>query len=154
MQKSLIMAALASLIPLAGAKAAAMQFTGRSVQIYVCTAAEGHYAWHLKAPEAVLLDGSGKEAGHHFAGPSWQALDGSTIVGEPLVASAAPQPGSVPWLVLRVRSHIGEGTFAGVTYVARTQTEGGAAPASGCDPSHADAEIRIGYSATYVLFAP
>ena len=36
-------------------------------------------AWTLKAPDAQLIDKKGKPFGKHFAGPSWQASDGSSI---------------------------------------------------------------------------
>ena len=39
-----------------------------------------------------------------------------------------------------------------VAYVVRTRTEGGVAPATGCDASHADAEVRVPYSAVYLFF--
>ncbi len=125
---------------------------GEGVQIYTCTQAAGSYGWRLKAPEAMLADAAGDAWGRHFAGPSWQANDGSTIVGDPLVTSPAPQAGSIPWLVLTVKSHTGEGLFANVAYVVRSATVGGAAPASGCDEAHAGAETRVDYSATYTFF--
>ncbi len=91
-------------------------------------------------------------AGHHFAGPTWRANDGSAIVGSVLIAAASPHPGSVPWLVLAAKSHSGAGRFADVAFVVRSQTEGGVAPASGCDPAHAGAQVRVAYQATYVFF--
>ena len=39
------------------------------------------------APDASLLDAKGQVIGKHFAGPSWQANDGSIVVGEALNAS-------------------------------------------------------------------
>jgi hypothetical protein len=134
------------------ADAPAIQMVGRGVQIYSCQPAGTSFAWKLKGPDAVLYASVGKPAGRHFAGPSWQAADGSTIVGQPLVSSPPPQPGSIAWLVLRVISSSGEGLFANVTYVTRTATEGGVAPASGCDPAHPGAETRSPYSATYTFF--
>ncbi len=136
----------------AQAAGAAIELQGKGFQIYTCQASPGGFAWQLKAPDAALSDASGAVAGRHFAGPSWQANDGSTVVGEVLTASPAPLPGAIPWLVLRAKSHSGSGVFAPVAYIARTDTQGGAAPASGCDAAHKDAEIRVAYAATYVLF--
>lgn len=130
----------------------AIVLLGKGVQIYGCTRAEAGYAWTLKAPDAVLSDADGHSIGHHFAGPSWQAEDGSTVTGELLATSQAPQAGAIPWLVLRARTHAGDGLFAGVSYIVRSATQGGTAPATGCDPAHADAEARVGYSATYTFF--
>lgn len=145
----------AALLP-STAQAAALEFLGKGVQVYECTApaAGGSPAWHLKGPDAVLLDATGQEAGKHFAGPSWQAKDGSTVVGKVLVASPAPRSGAVPWLVLEVVSHHGSGRFAAVTYVSRTDTNGGAAPATGCDAAHLNAQTWVPYNAIYTLFAP
>ena len=138
---------LAGAAPLPGAVA----LQGRGVQIYDCIAAPGGFAWRLKAPDARLFDARGQDVGHHFAGPSWQAADGSTVVGE-VVASSAGAAGAIPWLVLRVKSHAGTGLFGPVTYVVRSQTIGGAAPDGGCDKDHLGAQARVGYSATYTFF--
>jgi hypothetical protein len=99
------------------------------------------------------MDGAGAEIGHHFAGPSWQASDGSTVVGEVVVSDPAPQPSSIPWLLLRAKSHSGSGALASVGYIARIQTEAGLVPANGCDATHTGAERRVPHSALYVFFS-
>ena len=134
------------------AHAAAIVLTGTGAQIYTCAQAEGGYGWKLKAPDAVLTDAAGRRVGHHFAGPSWQSDDGSLVTGEVLVASPAPQAGAIPWLVLAAKSHTGQGSFAGVAYIVRSATQGGVAPAAGCDAAHAGSETRVDYSATYTFF--
>lgn len=136
----------------AQAGGSAIELRARGFQVYACAQAAGAFAWHLKGPDAVLTNDAGAEMGRHFAGPSWQAKDGSTVVGETLVASPSPAAGSIPWLVLRAKSHSGDGAFASVGYIARLQTEGGAAPTAGCDQSRAGAEARVPYNAVYVLF--
>lgn len=144
---------MASLITCGAAQAApAFQLTGKGVQIYVCQPTASGFGWTLKGPEAVLTDSGGKVVGRHFAGPSWQAKDGSTVVGEALVASPSPATGSAAWLVLHAKSHAGAGVFADVAYIARTMTDGGAAPSAGCDAAHATVEVREPYSATYSFF--
>ena len=95
---------------------------------------------------------NGASAGHHFAGPTWQANDGSAIVGAVISSSPSPQAGSVAWLILGAKSHSGTGRFADISYVVRSLTEGGAAPAMGCDAGHAGGETRVGYQATYLFF--
>jgi hypothetical protein len=42
--------------------------------------------------------------------------------------------------------------MSNIAYVVRTRTEGGVAPATGCDASHANTEIRVPYSAVYLFF--
>ena len=53
------------------------------VQIYECAAADNgaRYEWKFKAPDATLLDFGGRPMGTHYAGPTWKAPDGSTVVG-------------------------------------------------------------------------
>src|SRR5438552_11715535 len=46
-------------------------------QIYACKGDGAQFAWTLKAPDAQLFDKEGKSFGKHFAGPSWEANDGS-----------------------------------------------------------------------------
>lgn len=133
-------------------KQPAIEAFGKGVQIYTCKQAAATYAWTLKAPEATLSDAKGNVIGKHFAGPSWQASDGSTVVGEALNASPSPDAGAIPWLVLHAKSHAGNGTMSNIAYVVRTRTEGGAAPATGCDAGHANAEVRVPYSAVYIFF--
>jgi hypothetical protein len=134
------------------ARRSAIEAFAKGVQIYTCNASHGQYAWVLKAPEASLSDAKGHALGKHYAGPSWQSEDGSVVVGEPLSVSPSPDAGAIPWLVLHAKSHQGEGVMASVQYIVRMRTEGGVAPASGCDAAHADAEVRVPYSAVYVLF--
>lgn len=134
------------------AKPHAIEAFAKGVQIYSCKAAGGSYAWTLKSPDATLSDASGHAIGKHFAGPSWQAADGSVVVGEAVNASPSPDAGAVAWLVLHAKSHSGDGDMASVQYIVRTRTEGGAAPATGCDAAHASAEVRVPYSAVYLFF--
>ena len=46
-------------------------------QVYTCKADGAQFTWTLKAPDAQLFDKDGKPFGKHFAGPSWEASDGS-----------------------------------------------------------------------------
>ena len=129
----------------------------KGVQIYACkaTAADpGKFAWTFKAPEADLTDEDGRKIGKHYAGPTWEANDGSKVVGEVLKKADAPRPGAVPWLLLKARTNEGTDTFATVTYIQRFDTEGGVAPAAGCDQSHVKPEVRVPYSATYYFYVP
>lgn len=134
------------------ARPAALEAFGKGVQIYACGKVNGAYAWHLQGPDASLLDVKGQVIGKHFAGPSWQAQDGSIVVGETVNASPAPDAGAIPWLVLHAKSHSGSGAMASVQYIVRTRTEGGLAPATGCDAGHAGGEVRVPYNAVYLFF--
>jgi hypothetical protein len=108
----------------------------------------------LKAPDAKLLDDSGKEIGSHFAGPTWKLADGSQVQGALVASMPSPEAGSVPWLLLRAKPGTATGTFANVAFIRRTETHGGAAPESGCQTSvDAGKTAQIPYSATYTFYA-
>ena len=123
-------------------------------QIYTCKADGEQYAWTLKGPEAQLTTENGKPFGKHFAGPTWEANDGSRVTGKAVANAASPNTESIPWLLLTVVSRSGNGVLVPVTSVQRINTKGGKAPASGCDAAHSGGELRAPYSADYVFFAP
>ncbi len=122
---------------------------GEGVQIYTCVQ-DGDWKWKLKAPEATLFDASHHAFGKHFAGPKWRLNDGSEVQGK--LITSKPHTGTIPWLVLSATSTGGNGKLSQVTTVERTETDGGVAPASGCDAGHANAEVRVPYSAKYSFF--
>ncbi len=132
----------------------AAAFPARGVQIYVCQApaAGGAPAWTLKAPHAVLFEGN-DPAVIHFAGPSWQALDGSLVTATK-TAGATPDPAAIPWLLLQVASHTGAGLLADTTFIQRLKTTGGNAPATGCDADHLNAQVLVPYTADYFFYHP
>jgi Protein of unknown function (DUF3455) len=124
--------------------------TAAGVQVYACEFdAAHHLAWAFKNPLARLYDGHGQELAHHFAGPSWQARDGSTIVGHVLAQAPSDTPGSIPQLLLEAKSTAGDGALSAVRYVQRLDTAGGAAPAESCTTEHAVGESP--YFARYVF---
>jgi Protein of unknown function (DUF3455) len=132
-----------------------LETLGKDVQIYACEARAddpGKFEWTFKAPEASLTDGKGASVAKHYAGPTWEAKDGSNVVGEVLQKLNAPEPGSVPWLLLRAKSNEGSGEFRNVTYVQRVNTRGGIAPAEGCDQAHAHSEVRVPHQANYYFY--
>jgi hypothetical protein len=116
------------------------------VQIYTCQA---NGSWSAATPDAVLTD-YGNIVLHHYKGPTWEAADGSKITGiVPPTASDSPNPNAIPWLKLQAT---GTGKFAKVGWVQRVDTEGGKAPATGCDSSSVGKEARIDYKAVYFLY--
>jgi hypothetical protein len=130
------------------------ELVGKGDQIYVCKADGGQFSWALKAPEARLFDKDGKAFGKHFAGPSWEANDGSRVTGKAVANVASPDADSIPWLLVNVIGHEGEGVMSRVTTIQRLQTKGGKAPASGCDAGHVGEEVRRAYSAEYLFYGP
>ena len=126
------------------------------VQVYVCQAGvDKKFAWVLKAPEAELTDTAGKKIIHHFAGPTWEHVDGSEVAGKVVAKTDASKPDAIPWLLLTATSHAGEGILSRVTSIQRIHTEGGLAPnANSCEASANSKESRSAYSADYYFYRP
>jgi len=124
---------------------------GDGVQVYDCkTNADGAAVWTFRAPEADLF--SGKHlAGIHYAGPTWEALDGSTVVGT-RVAGVTVDASAIPWLLLSAVSPDQHGRMAGVTYIQRLETVGGLAPTTGCDAMQLGAVAEVDYTALYAFY--
>ena len=130
---------------------------GKGVQIYECkpTAADPRkFDWSFTAPEAGLTNEKEEKIGKHYAGPTWEANDGSKVVGEKKAETSASRPNAVPWLLLKAKTNEGTGKFASVTYIQRVDTDGGLAPACGCDQAHVKTEVRVPYTANYYFYAP
>jgi hypothetical protein len=123
-------------------------------QVYICKGEAGQFAWTLKAPDAQLFDQDGKAFGKHFAGPSWEANDGSRVMGKAVANAPSPDADSIPWLLVNIVSHEGSGVLTRATTIQRLNTKGGKAPASGCDGSRSGGEVRVPYSADYLFYAP
>ncbi len=127
----------------------------KGVQIYTCKATKtaNQYEWTLKAPEAVLLNSkNGNQIGKHYGGPTWEASDGSKVVGEVKTRANAPSTNNIPWLLLAAKSNAGNGIFSQVNYIQRVDTIGGKAPTSGCDSNRVNAEARVYYTALYYFY--
>lgn len=131
-----------------------LQVHAKGDQIYTCKEGVTQFAWTLKAPDAQLLDKDGKPFGKHFAGPSWEASDGSRVTGKAVANAPSPDADSIPWLLVNIVNHEGTGVLSRATSIQRLNTKGGKAPASGCDAAHAGQEVRVPYSADYLFYAP
>jgi hypothetical protein len=131
-----------------------LQVHAKGDQVYSCKGDGGNFAWALKAPDAQLTDKDGKPFGKHFAGPSWEANDGSRVTGKAAVNVPSPDADSVPWLLVTVVSHDGNGVLSRASSIQRINTKGGKAPASGCDATHVGQEVRAPYSADYLFYGP
>ena len=116
-----------------------LQVHAKGDQVYTCKADGVQFAWTLKAPDALLTDMSGKPFGKHFAGPSWEAKDGSRVTGKAAANVPSPNADSIPWLLVTVVSRSGEGLLARVTSIQRINTKGGKAPA----PPQSDRAQRL-----------
>jgi hypothetical protein len=131
-----------------------LQVHAKGDQIYTCKSDGALFTWTLKAPDARLFDKNDKPFGKHFAGPSWEANDGSRVTGKAVANSPSSDAMSIPWLLVTVVSHDGSGVLSRVTSIQRINTRGGKAPAAGCDASHVGDEIRMPYAADYRFYVP
>jgi hypothetical protein len=131
-------------------------FEAKGDQLYKAEKQGGKLGWVLEAPKAVLYDAKGKKAGTHYAGPTWESADGSTLVRDKTMdlksAPAGDPKAGIPSLRLEVKAAKGKaGLLSKVVYVHRLNTRGGVAPKEA--PKSEDAKIAVPYTATYVFYA-
>jgi hypothetical protein len=128
------------------------EVSAEGVQNYTCFAKENNYAWVFQGPEATLFDASKHKIGVHSAGPLWKLLDGSEVLGEKVSEAPAPEAQAITWLLLRVKSHTGDGQLTNTAWIRRINTHGGVTPTMGCDAAHAGITTGVPYSAGYEFF--
>jgi hypothetical protein len=122
-------------------------------QVYRCRAADAplRHEWVFVAPDADLYDAAGRRVGRHFAGPTWEAMDGSRVTAKVTGRAPARSEDSIPWLKLAARAER-DGLFGGVTMIQRLDTVGGAPPRDGCTAATVGQQLRVPYAAQYVFF--
>ncbi|MBB6187504.1 DUF3455 domain-containing protein [Rhodanobacter sp. MP7CTX1] len=142
----------AALQPPAGYNVA---FTAKAagVQIYTSAADSGTaLKWVFEAPLAELSGRKGVI--HHYAGPSWEAADGSRVTRDtdtPVTTVPAKRASTdIPWLLVKVTADPAAGVLNKVVYVQRISTQGGVAPAK--SPTRVGTKVGVPYSATYVFY--
>ena len=117
-------------------------------QVYECKAgADGKLAWAFREPIATLLL-DGKTVGRHYAGPTWEHIDCSAVVGKAVGNAPAETAIDIPWLKLTVTSGRGTGILSGVTTVQRINTIGGKLNG---ECNKAGTYSSVPYSADYVF---
>ena len=125
------------------------------VQIYKCSSTPDGPKWQFVAPKAVLYCDPGQLLGTHFAGPTWQTLDGSQVKAA-RVDGVTVDPTAIPWLLLKATT-----TSAGphgdrltpTTYIQRLATQGGLEPAAAsCQSGTLGKERWVPYTADYVFW--
>jgi hypothetical protein len=126
------------------------------VQIYECRkAADSSFPeWVFVAPDATLKDANGAVVGRHYAGPTWEANDGSKVVGVVKAKTDATRPHAIAWLLLETHSTGKPGLFANVAAIQRVATAGGVAPDTGCGTATIGKQERVPYTAQYAQYAP
>ena len=111
-----------------------LQALGEGVQVYDCKPSQADPAkgaWTFREPKATLYDDAGNTVGTHFAGPpdadghrhpTWQANDGSTVVGT--ILKSVPNPNAILSLLLEAASHDGSGLLSTVLFIQRLNPMG------------------------------
>ena len=123
-------------------------FQGEGAQIYQCKAGnDGKLTWVFREPIATLILDN-KTVGRHYAGPTWEDVNGSAVTGKAIGNAPGATANDIPWLKLDVVNHRGGGTLADVSTVQRLDTHGGFLQGT-CD--HAGDFASVPYSATYVF---
>ncbi len=123
------------------------------VQVYECAQKDNlTYEWAFRAPEASLVSRSGQPLGKHYAGPTWESIDGSTVVGEVKGRDPGPDNSAIPWLLLAAKATAGAGVFGTTKSIQRVATVGGIAPVDACASSNLKQVSRVPYSATYYFY--
>jgi hypothetical protein len=108
-------------------------------------------SWVFIAPEAVLSANPGGTGvvGIHYAGPTWESVSGSKVVGA-VEDRCTVSASDIQWLRLRAVASDGPGIFQDVTFILRLYTSGGVAPAS---PGSSVGELaRVPYTTEYYFF--
>ena len=126
-----------------------LDVVGKGVQIYDCDRTT--LVWTFREPAAVLYGHRGRPVGIHFAGPTFESFDGSSVVGA-RPKSVQPDPTAIPWLLLEADANRGDGVLSQVDYIQRLETRGGVGPVGACDPA-VDTTVAVPYRARYVFYA-
>ena len=134
-------------------EATVLRLKASGAQVYECKASAQDPAkleWVLRAPEASLYNANNRNVGKHYGGPTWEAHDGSRVVGEVRARADSPDPNAIPWLLLSLRQTGTPGLLSRTKSVQRVETEGGKPPAS-CGAGEAGQTLRVPYQAVYVF---
>lgn len=127
----------------------------KGVQIYECKVKLGNanqFEWTFVAPKANLFDEQGKNNIKHYAGPTWEANDGSKVVGQVKQSFDSPSPKAISWLLLQAKSHEGNGILSKVTYIQRANTLGGKSLVQACDQKSIGTKKRVNYTSDYFFY--
>lgn len=119
-------------------------------QIYECkpdSSTPAVLTWQFREPIATLMVG-GQSVGRHYAGPSWDLVDGGGVKGRVVKSAPAPAASDIPWLELEVIDHRSKGILSDAVTVLRINTQGGLAQG----PCDSDGKyLSIPYAADYLF---
>lgn len=126
-------------------------FHAEGAQIYECRSNPGgKLMWQFREPVATLVF-DGKTVGRHYAGPTWELIDGSLVQGRVVGNAPGATVDDIAWLKLEVAMRAGNGALSHVTTIQRINTDGGVAHGP-CDK--AGDFLSVPYHADYVFLRP
>jgi hypothetical protein len=111
----------------------------------------GQHEWAFVGPMATLYGTDRKAVGKYYAGPTWEAADGSTVSGKQ-VGVAPASAGNIPLQLVKADRSMAGGAMAGVSYIQRLNTKGGVAPSTPCDATTKGQRQQVAYEADYVFY--
>ena len=120
----------------------------KGVQIYKWNGV----SWAFVAPEAALYaeENYFGEVGIHGVGPHWTSKSGSKVKAARVPNTGCrPDPTAIEWLKLQTTETSGNGIFGRVTFILRTNTTGGLAPA---EPGTLNEIREVPYTAEYYFY--
>jgi hypothetical protein len=133
----------------------------------------GRVGWVLFTPQATLFGELNEQLTTHFFSPNpkenfivragWQdSRDTSIVWGEAIASSVDAnfvKAGAIPWLKIDVENTgfqdgpTGGDTLSKTTFIQRVNTDGGAAPSTGCDrPTDIGKKAFVPYTADYIFY--
>ncbi len=145
-----------AVMPPTGSKYA-MTAAGVGEITYECRSKAGAadtFEWVFVAPVATLYDRNKKVVGKYYAGPTWEASDGSKVAGKQLAVAPASGPQHIPLQLVQASAQTATGTgmMSDVAYIQRLNTMGGIAPTAPCNSSTAGGKQQVPYQADYVFY--
>lgn len=148
-------AALPDAVRVPAGQVQSLYTTGTGEITYECREkkAGGGHEWAFVAPVATLTNAKDQVVGKYYAGPTWEANDGSKVTGKQLAVSPAPA-GNIPLQLVQANPAMGEGAMKGVSFIQRLKTVGGVAPALPCGAAQVGQKQVVPYRADYAFYKP
>ena len=122
------------------------------VQTYACSEGKSGLEWTFKGPLAELSDEAGHTLGKHYGGPTWEASDGSKVVGRLVSSADSESRDAIAQLLLTSTQNTGRGVFANVKSIQRLNTTGGLAPNEACQREQLGRLVQSPYKAVYYFY--
>jgi FtsP/CotA-like multicopper oxidase with cupredoxin domain len=124
-------------------------------QNYTCTTTSTGPRWSSAVPSAELYGDNGQVLGTHYAGPTWEARDGSTVKAT-RVDGVTKDTSAIPWLLLAKSSTTVGADGARMTntaFIQRVNTTGGLQPgAELCTTANVGTTVGVPYTADYYFW--